>query len=35
MTAPTASDTTTEFHDHKVLDWASEVLDRAGDPRAM
>jgi glycine hydroxymethyltransferase len=35
MTAPTASDTTTDVHDRDVLDWASDVLDRAGDPRAM
>jgi glycine hydroxymethyltransferase len=35
LTAAAACDTTIEVHDRDVLEWASEVLDRAGDPRAM
>ncbi len=34
MTAPTA-DAATEVHDPAVLAWASDLLDRAGGPRAM
>jgi len=35
MTAPAASEATTEVHDPGVLAWANDVLDRAGNARAM
>ncbi len=35
MTAPTTSEATTEVHDPAVLAWASDLLDRAGNARAM